>query len=141
MTRFQVLYDKCNHPYLYLFAGEELWYMQYHMPLVNISLPRKLPDLDGDRISELVAACAVTFPSEMTDNRVHIRTNFILISGKKGKIMGRPYLVDTCTDIGAINVTSNLALQFDCTSQHGGESFNWMFKLISLVSYTLKFSN
>ena len=96
--------------------------MRYHMPLVNISLPRKLPDLDGDRISELVAACAVTFPSEMTDNRVHVRTNFILISGHHGKVMGRPYEVDTCTDIGAINVTSTLALQFDCTSQHGGKS-------------------
>ena len=96
--------------------------MRYHMPLVNISLPRKLPDLDGDRISELVAACAVTFPSEMTDNRVHVRTNFILISGQHGKVMGRPYEVDTCTDIGAINVTSTLALQFDCTSQHGGKS-------------------
>ena len=93
--------------------------MRYHMPLVNISLPRRLPDLDGDGMSELVCACAVTFPSEMTDNHVHIRTNFILISGRSGRLLGRPYLVDSCTDIGAINVTSNLALQFDCTSQHG----------------------
>ena len=100
-------------------SGQEIWNLQYHMPLVNISLPRQLPDLDGDRISELVAACAVTFPSEMTDNHVHVRTNFILISGRHGRLLGRPYLVDSCTDIGAINVTSNLALQFDCTSQHG----------------------
>jgi hypothetical protein len=76
----------------------------YHMPLVNISLPRRLPDLDGDGVSEMVSACAVTFPSEMSDNHVHIRT----------------YMVDTCTDIGAINVTSDLKLQFDCTSIHGG---------------------
>ena len=93
--------------------------MHYHIPLVNISLPRRLPDLDGDGVSELVSACAVTFPSEMSDNHVHIRTNFILISGREGRLMGRPYLVDSCTDIGAINVTSNLALQFDCTSQNG----------------------
>ena len=33
------------------------------MPLVNISLPRRLPDLDGDGMFEMVAACAVTFPS------------------------------------------------------------------------------
>ena len=89
------------------------------MPLVNISLPRLLPDLDGDGVSELIASCAVTFPSEMTDNHVHVRTNFILISGRFGRLMGRPYLVESCTDIGAINVTSNLALQFDCTSQNG----------------------
>ena len=59
----------------------------------------------------------------MTDNHVHIRTNFILISGRSGRLLGRPYLVDSCTDIGAINVTSNLALQFDCTSQHGRKIF------------------
>ena len=64
--------------------------MHYHWPIVNISLPRKLPDLDGDQTSELVAACAVTLPSEMTDNHIHIRTSFILISGKKGKVMGQP---------------------------------------------------
>lgn len=90
------------------------------MPLVNISLPRRLPDLDGDGVSEMVSACAVTFPSEMSDNHVHIRTNFILVSGRNGRVMGRPYMVDTCTDIGAINVTSDLKLQFDCTSIHGG---------------------
>ena len=39
--------------------------MRYHMPLVNISLPRLLPDLDGDGMSEMIAACAVTFPSEV----------------------------------------------------------------------------
>ena len=105
-------------------TGDEIWYMRYHMPLVNISLPRRLPDLDGDGMSELVSACAVTFPSEMTDNHVHIRTNFILISGRSGRLLGRPYLVDSCTDIGAINVTSNLALQFDCTSQHGRKNLH-----------------
>ena len=99
--------------------GKTIWNLRYHMPLVNISLPRQLPDLDGDNVSELVSSCAVTFPSEIGDNHVHLRTNFILISGGKGRLLGRPYLVETCTDIGAINVTSNLALQFDCTSQRG----------------------
>ena len=66
--------------------------MHYHWPIVNISLPRKLPDLDGDQTSELVAACAVTLPSEMTDNHIHIRTSFILISGKLGKVMGQPVI-------------------------------------------------
>ena len=27
------------------FTGDELWYLLYHIPLVNVSLPRKLPDL------------------------------------------------------------------------------------------------
>ncbi len=99
-----------------------IWALRYHMPLVNISLPRRLPDLDGDGTFELIAACAVTFPSEMTDNHVHVRTNFILISGRTGQLLGRPYEVDLCTDIGAINVTSSIALQFDCTSHEGRKS-------------------
>lgn len=103
--------------------GDELWYLEHHIPLVNVSLPRRLPDLDGDGVSELVAACAVTFPSEISDDHIHIRTNFILLSGRHGKVMGRPYLVETCTDIGAINVTSDLALQFDCTSHYGADQF------------------
>ena len=110
---------KCLRTLFLHFTGKIIWLLRYHMPLVNISLPRQLPDLDGDQVSELVASCAVTFPSEIGDNHLHPRTNFILISGGKGRLLGRPYLVETCTDIGAINVTSNLALQFDCTSQRG----------------------
>jgi hypothetical protein len=49
----------------------------------------------------------------------HPRTNFILISGKSGGIIGRPYLVQTCTDLSSLNVTSELSLQFDCTSELG----------------------
>ena len=51
----------------------------------------------------------------------YLRLNSLLIHWflETGGLLGRPYLVDSCTDIGAINVTSNLALQFDCTSQHG----------------------
>ncbi len=49
------------------FTGDELWYLLYHIPLVNVSLPRRLPDLDGDGTYDLVAACAVTLPSEVND--------------------------------------------------------------------------
>ena len=50
-----------------------LWNVEYHIPLVNFSLPRRLPDLDGDGVGELVAAVAVTLPSEVTDGRHHPR--------------------------------------------------------------------
>ena len=49
----------------------------------------------------------------------HPRTNFILISGKTGTIIGRPYLVQTCTDISTLNITTELSLQFDCVSDVG----------------------
>jgi hypothetical protein len=54
-------------PRTFLLSGEELWYLLYHIPLVNVSQPRKLPDLDGDGVLELLAACAVTLPSEVND--------------------------------------------------------------------------
>lgn len=96
--------------------GIQIWNLVFHIPLVNFTLPRKLPgnwykmhqvtflkhlkltnrpflDLDGDGIYELVSACAVTLPSEMNDQHSHPRTNFIIVSGKTGNIIGRPYLV------------------------------------------------
>jgi len=52
-----------------------------------------MTDLDGDGVYDLVSACAVTLPWEVADERSHPRTNFIMISGKAGTIIGRPYLV------------------------------------------------
>ena len=67
----------------------------------------------------MVAACAVTLPSGVSDDHIHIRNNFILISGKTGEVQGRPYLVEQCTDLSVLNVTSNLELQFDCQGISG----------------------
>ena len=104
-----------------VFVGNELWHLHHHIPLVNISLPRLLPDLDGDSVPDLVSACAVTLPSGVNDDHQHIRNNFILISGKNGKVRGRPYLVEQCTDLSVLNVTSHLELQFECASSYGGK--------------------
>ena len=101
------------------------------MPLVNFSLPRRLPDLDGDGVADLVSAVAVTLPSEITDDRPHVRTNFVLISGRQGTLIGRPWLVESCTDISSINVTASLALNFDCISQIGRKKRNGSYILIS----------
>jgi len=32
-----------NFKLLFLFLGEEIWYLLFHIPLVNFTLPRKLP--------------------------------------------------------------------------------------------------
>lgn len=115
-----MLYFQIAKIYVFvIITGEELWRLHHHIPLVNISLPRVLPDLDGDLIPDLVSACAVTLPSGVRDDHVHIRNNFILISGKTGKVQGRPYLVEQCTDLNVLNVTSNLELQFDCQGLSG----------------------
>ena len=91
---------------------------------MNFSLPRRLPDLDGDGVSELVSAVAVTLPSGVTDDRPHVRTNFVLVSGRQGTLIGRPWRVESCTDISSLNVTASLALNFDCISQIGRKSIS-----------------
>ena len=112
------------------FVGKELWRMHHHIPLVNISLPRVLPDLDGDLIPDLVASCAVTLPSGVRDDHLHIRNNFILISGRTGKVQGRPYLVEQCTDLSVLNVTSNLELQFNCEGLSGRKHLCYIVEVI-----------
>jgi hypothetical protein len=76
----------------------------------------------------------------------HPRTNFILISGKSGSIIGRPYLVQTCSDLSTLNVTSELTLQFDCVSEVGRKfvlrfcAFAFLrFAFLRFVFYVLRF--
>ena len=87
---------------------------------MNLSIPRVFPDLDGDGVVELISSCAVTLPSGVNDHKNHIRTNLVLISGKDGSVIGRPYLVEMCTELGQVNVTRDFALQFDCSTHDGG---------------------
>ena len=94
------------------------------MPLVNFSLPRRLPDLDRDGTNELLSAVAVTLPSGISDHRTHVRTNLVVVSGGTGGVLGRPYLVEMCTDLGAVNVTGELNIQFDCTTKEGRKYIN-----------------
>ncbi len=83
---------------------------------MNLSLPRRLPDLDGDGVDELLCAGAVTLPSGVSDSREHPRTNLVLVSGLKGDVIGRPHRVQSCTELGAVNVTERLEVQFDCVT-------------------------
>ncbi|TRY69355.1 hypothetical protein TCAL_11022 [Tigriopus californicus] len=103
--------------------GEQLWFLHHHIPLVNLSLPRFLPDLNDDGIPELLSSCAVTLPSGISDHREHVRTNLVIISGQDGTVIGRPYLVEMCLDIGAVNITTHLNIQFDCLTRNGPDQF------------------
>ena len=63
------------------------------MPLVNISLPRRLPDLDGDGMFEMVAACAVTFPSGGIHKlRLHFGGQFLHKIQRKKNISKQMYI-------------------------------------------------
>ena len=78
------------------FTGRILWTLHHHIPLTNLSMPRRLPDLDGDGADDLLSACAVVLPSGVGDRRVHPRTDLVLISGRTGRVVGRPYLLEVC---------------------------------------------
>ena len=71
----------------------------------------------------------------------HPRTNFILISGKTGTIIGRPYLVQTCTDISTLNITTELSLQFDCVSDVGRKNLCLFLLHISTSVWVLRTPN
>ena len=68
-----------------------MWTLHHHIPLVNLSLPRRLPDLDGDGGDDLAASAAVTLPSGVSDDKNHRRNNLVLIASGTGEVIGRPY--------------------------------------------------
>ena len=74
------------------------------MPLVNISLPRLLPDLDGDGMSEMIAACAVTFPSEVARQ----------FKKKSEKQMTLPNTAEDYYYVNYVNVNSVKNSTVDC---------------------------
>ncbi len=102
-------------------TGATLWTLHHHIPLTNLSLPRRLPDLDGDGADDLLSAGAVVLPSGVGDRRSHSRTNLVLVSGRTGAVVGRPYLLKVCSDIAAVNVTSNAEIRIDCDTNDGGK--------------------
>ncbi len=97
-----------------------LWQLHHHIPLVNLSLPRRLPDVDGDGVADLLSTCAVTLPGAVNDHRTHRRNNLVLVSGRSGAVIGRTVLLDECVDIATLNVTADIRIQFDCATSNGG---------------------
>ena len=114
------------------FLGNVLWTLHFHMPLVNFSLPRRLPDLNGDGVTELVAAAAVTLPSGVNDNRIHVRNNLVLVSGADGLDAIREIFSEASAflkDGGLLALETGIGQQteLDClsaTAQLKGESLN-----------------
>ncbi len=45
----------------------------------------------------------------------------VLVSGRSGRVVGRPYLMEVCRDIGAINVTADGEIRLDCRTDQGGD--------------------
>ena len=45
----------------------------------------------------------------------------VLISGASGEVIGRPYRVEDCLELGAVYVSERLEIEFDCRLDSGGE--------------------
>lgn len=75
--------------------------------------PIVLPDLDGDGILELLTACSF---NDTTDSHATVsdRNNFIVISGKKGEIIGQAVHFPTCAHIHAVSLDEKWNIVYLC---------------------------
>jgi len=78
-----------------------------------LEFPIILPDLDGDGIRELLTACSF---NDTTDSHATVsdRNNFIVISGKKGEIIGQAVHFPTCTRIQALSLDEKWNIMYKC---------------------------
>jgi len=72
-----------------------------------------LPDLDGDGVLELLTACSF---NDTTDSHANVsdRNNFIVISGKKGEIIGQAVHFPTCARIQAHSLDEKWNIVYMC---------------------------
>lgn len=78
-----------------------------------MEFPIVLPDLDGDGIRELVTACSFNNTSDRHAT-VSDRNNIIVISGKKGEIMGQAVHFPTCAHIQALSLDDKWNIVYTC---------------------------
>lgn len=72
-----------------------------------------MPDLDGDGIRELVTACSF---NNTSDRRATVsdRNNIIVISGKKGEIIGQAVHFPSCAHIQALSLDEKWNIVYTC---------------------------
>lgn len=104
--------------------------MHHHIPLVNLSLPRVVPDANGDGILDILALCAVTLPSGVSDHHIHVRTNLVMVSGSDGTVLGRPYRPSWCSELHGLRILGSLDIRFFCNaSNEGKQHASWQVAL------------
>jgi len=72
-----------------------------------------LPDLDGDGIQELLTACSF---NDTTESRATVsdHNNFIVISGKKGEIIGQAVHFPTCPHVEGLSLDEKWNIVYKC---------------------------
>lgn len=93
-----------------------MWHLHSHhdnRSAVDLEFPIVLPDLDGDGILELLTACSF---NDTTDSHATVsdRNNFIVISGKKGEIIGQAVHFPTCARIQALSLDEKWNIVYMC---------------------------
>lgn len=87
-----------------LFLGTEIWnvhtFNEVQLKVYELEFPIVLPDLDGDKVNELV-----TWSSSVSSHNL-----MLVISGRTGTIIGQPVEVKECSTL------HNLVLEKDFIS-------------------------
>ncbi|XP_021937784.1 uncharacterized protein LOC110838674 isoform X3 [Zootermopsis nevadensis] len=97
--------------------GNIVWYLHNHQnsnrSAVDLEFPIVLPDLDGDGVRELVTACSFNDTSERPAT-LSDRNNFIIISGKMGRIIGEAVNLSSCAHIQDFSVDEKWNIVYTC---------------------------
>jgi hypothetical protein len=106
-----------------------VWYLHNHKNnnrgAVDLEFPVVLPDLDGDGVRELITACSFNDTSKRPAI-VSDRNNFIIISGKMGRILGEAVHFSTCVHIQDFSVDEKWNIVYTCqeANKQGEEMWN-----------------
>nr|CAD7460947.1 unnamed protein product [Timema tahoe] len=87
--------------------GNVLWYMHDHsanMKPSKLDFPIMFPDVNGDDINELLVPCS------LSDRR----NSLVLVSGRRGNILGKPLNFTGCLDINSVSLEKDWSITYIC---------------------------
>lgn len=90
-------------------SGQWIWHLAEHTSNIpeKLNFPLVLPDINNDRVNDLLIACTIT-------NRNRTYNALKLISGAKGTQIGQSFVVKKCSYIHKFQIDSQLKISFNC---------------------------
>lgn len=90
-------------------SGQWIWHLAEHTSNTpeKLNFPLVLPDINGDRVNDLLIACTIT-----TRNRTF--NAFKLISGAKGTQIGQNFIIKNCSYIHKFQIDAQFRIFYNC---------------------------